>query len=113
MEPPTDEQIGQLKRQLLRKGSEINERLVAILSGKKVTMESLLVGLGGSGAKKESQEEKLRHFLDLVDGRIKAIAAGRYGRCERCGDGLPFEHLQQVPWIDTCQRCAATPETPD
>jgi RNA polymerase-binding transcription factor DksA len=39
------------------------------------------------------------------------IRAGSYGRCVGCGDGLPFAHLEQIPWIDTCQACAAKAAT--
>jgi RNA polymerase-binding transcription factor DksA len=103
--PPTVDEVALLRRQLLKKGAEINEKLTRLLSGQKVDVEALLSG----GKKKPGADpiERLRHFLALVDGRIKAIAAGRYGRCESCGEGLPFEHLQQIPWIDTCQACAA------
>jgi RNA polymerase-binding transcription factor DksA len=87
---------------LLKKGAEINAVLVELLANP--VLELPLIYRGKPG---EKPAERLRRFLDLIDGRLQAIRAGRYGRCERCGDGLPYEHLEQVPWIDTCQACAA------
>jgi RNA polymerase-binding transcription factor DksA len=104
--PPNAEQIQRLKRQLLDKGAEINAKLMDILDHKRVDVSELI----GGGKPGERPEERLRRFLDLVDGRLRAIRQGTYGRCERCGDGLPYEHLRQVPWIDTCQKCAVPPE---
>ena len=99
--PPTDEEIARLKRVLLRKGAEVNDKLVALLNGQQIRIEGLLGGKPG-----EKPIERLRRFLELIDGRLQAIRAGTYGRCQTCGDGLPFSHLEQVPWIDTCQSCS-------
>jgi hypothetical protein len=98
--PPSDEEIKRLKRQLLKKGAEINDQLVALLNGKQFSFDLPL-------KPGETKEEKLRRFLALVDSRLVAIRNGSYGKCETCGDGLPFVHLEQIPWIDTCQPCAA------
>lgn len=105
--PPTDAEIQLLRRRLLKKGAEINEKLVALLNGQTVNVEALLKG--GKTKPGQSPIERLRHFMSLIDGRLRAIKEGRYGRCEICGDGLPFAHLEQIPWIDTCQACAAKP----
>jgi len=101
--PPTPEQIQILRRHLLKKGAELNAKLVELLSGKQVDVDALL----GRTKPGESKEERLRRFLALVDGRIQAIRAGSYGRCVTCGDGLPFADLEQIPWIDTCRACGA------
>lgn len=98
----TPEQIQTLKRQLLKKGAEVNEKLVAILNGKQVRIEDLLGGQRG-----ESKEEKLRRWLNLIDKKIKAVAAGTYGTCEACGKDLDFVGLEQVPWAEVCPECAA------
>jgi RNA polymerase-binding transcription factor DksA len=96
---PSDEQIAILRRQLLKKGAEINSKLVDILNGKQVSVsEPLKPG--------ETKEERLRRFLALVDSQLVAIRNHTYGKCVTCGDGLPFAQLEQVPWIDTCQKCA-------
>lgn len=97
-------QIDVLRRQLLKKGAEINAKLVEILNGKDPS-----VGLFGPGKPGETKEERLRRFLGLVDSRIKSIRSGTYGSCDRCHAPLPFADLEQIPWIDTCRSCSAEP----
>lgn len=106
-EPPTPAEIQLLRRRLLKKGAEINEKLTALLNGQQINVDALIKG--GAAKPGQSPIERLRHFMSIVDGRLRAINQGRYGRCETCGDGLPFAHLEQIPWIDTCQACAAKP----
>jgi DnaK suppressor protein len=99
-EPLTDEQILKLKRQLLKKGSEINDKLVAILNGKDPGNLAEIMG----GTVGETKEEKLRRFLALIDSRLVQIRNGTYGKCVQCGDWLEYRHLEQIPWIDTCNK---------
>lgn len=98
----TGVEIQRLKRQLLKKGSEINEKLTHLLAGEKIDIERLI----GGGRPGETPIERLRRFMSIIDTQLGAIRAGTYGRCVTCGDGLPFWQLEQVPWIDTCQACA-------
>ncbi|MCS6913926.1 MAG: TraR/DksA C4-type zinc finger protein [Myxococcales bacterium] len=100
--PPTEAQIQYLKRRLLRKGAEINARLVELLADPTLDLSDLV----GGGAPGERPQERLRRFMALIDDRLRAIREGRYGRCDRCGDGLPFAHLEQVPWSNLCRACA-------
>jgi DnaK suppressor protein len=99
--PLTPEEQHTLKRQLLKKGAEINEKLVALLNGQSPKIDDLLTAKPG-----ETPIERLRRFLALVDGRLVAIRNGTYGKCESCGAWLPFQQLHEVPWIDTCADCA-------
>jgi DnaK suppressor protein len=108
-EPPTAEEIHKLKRQLLKKGAEVNEILTRLLAGEQVSPERLL----GGGKKGATPIEKARRWMALIDASLKRVADGSYGRCITCGDGLPVLHLQQIPWIDTCQACAAKAENPE
>jgi len=94
-----------MRKALLRKGAEINERLTGLLSGEQVSVEALLAG--GKAKPGESPIERLRRFMRIVDGALERVRNGSYGRCQSCGDGLPFAQLEQVPWIDTCPACAA------
>lgn len=88
---------------LLKKGAEINVKLTALLNNQRVSIDDLLHAKPG-----ETPIERLRRFMKLIDDNLKKIREGTYGKCETCGDALPFAHLEQVPWIDTCQKCAAT-----
>jgi RNA polymerase-binding transcription factor DksA len=105
VEPPTPVEIQRLRKLLLRKGAEINEKLTQLLNGANVSIEQLMGG--GKSKPGESPIERLRRFMRIVDGALQSIKAGTYGRCLGCGDGLPYVQLEQVPWIDTCPACAA------
>lgn len=101
MEPLTAAQLQQLKRQLLKKGSEINEKLTALLNGQSPKIDDLLTAKPG-----ETPIERLRRFMKLIDDNLIKIRNGTYGKCETCGAPLPFTALEQIPWIDTCADCA-------
>lgn len=98
----SDAQLQAIKHSLLRKGAEINAQLVALLAGKQVAMDALLLG----GEVGERPEERLRRFLDRIDACLRALRAGDYGRCSRCGVTMTAEQLAQMPWADTCTACA-------
>lgn len=99
----TPDQIQTLKRQLLKKGAEINEKLTQLMNGLNPSMHDILSG----GSPGETKIEKLRRWLELVDKQIKRIGRGEYGTCVQCSEALTFEGLSQVPWADTCPTCAA------
>jgi RNA polymerase-binding transcription factor DksA len=96
-------QLAALKQALLRKGSEINEKLTRLLAGESFDIERLLVG----GEPGETPIERLQRFLGIVDERLRAMREGRYGRCEKCGKALSFAALQEAPWVTLCPACDA------
>ena len=49
----------------------------------------------------------LRHLEDL-DAALAALAAGRYGVCERCGGPIAAERLAARPAARSCIRCATS-----
>ena len=93
-------QLAALKQALLRKGSEMNEKLTRLLAGESFDIERLLVG-GEPGA---TPIERLQRFLGIVDERLRAMREGRYGRCEKCGEPLSFAALQEAPWVTRVPR---------
>jgi RNA polymerase-binding transcription factor DksA len=103
----TPEQLTKLRRALLKKGAELNEKLTKLLAGQQIHVEDLLNAKPG-----ETPIEKLRRYLNHVDAQIKDIAAGAksYGRCVVCGKPLSLAELEALPWADTCRGCA--PEHP-
>lgn len=108
MQTQLDErQIRQLHQQLLKKGTELNEKLVQLLSGERVELESIVSARPG-----ERPVERLRRFLDLIDSKIQATrrdSPNSYGFCELCGTQLPFSELEQMPWAERCRSCADKP----
>ena len=51
--------------------------------------------------------EGAREQLATVDAALGRLAAGRYGRCERCGQPIGADRLAARPAALTCIRCAA------
>ncbi|MFZ2032742.1 MAG: TraR/DksA family transcriptional regulator [Candidatus Dormiibacterota bacterium] len=44
-----------------------------------------------------------------IDEALDRIEAGTYGRCISCGDPIPGERLEAVPWAALCVPCSAKP----
>jgi DnaK suppressor protein len=44
-----------------------------------------------------------------IDQSLERIDTGTYGRCVACGDPIPAERLQAVPWAARCVPCSAKP----
>jgi len=50
-----------------------------------------------------------RRKLGDVEEALGRLAAGRYGRCEQCGAGIPAGLLALIPETRYCPRCDAPP----
>jgi DnaK suppressor protein len=44
-----------------------------------------------------------------IDDALDRIEAGTYGRCASCGNPIPEERLEAVPWAALCVPCSAKP----
>ncbi|WP_418321469.1 TraR/DksA family transcriptional regulator [Piscinibacter sakaiensis] len=44
--------------------------------------------------------------LDAVTAALHRLQEGPYGRCDDCGDDIPFDRLQAKPWAQRCVACA-------
>src|ERR1700680_2573848 len=44
-----------------------------------------------------------------IDQALERIDAGTYGRCVSCGESIPAERLEAVPWAALCVPCSAKP----
>ena len=47
----------------------------------------------------------LRSNLRDVERAIAKMDAGTYGTCERCGNAIPPERLEALPWAVLCIDC--------
>jgi hypothetical protein len=95
------EQISRLKRLILKKGAEVNEKLTALLAGQTPSLHGLLDAKPG-----ETPIERLQRFMKVLDDALARIREGRYGTCSECGAELGYVALEQMPWADTCTACA-------
>lgn len=48
----------------------------------------------------------LRSNLRWVDRALTKMELGTYGTCERCGNPIPLERLDALPWAILCVDCA-------
>ncbi len=52
---------------------------------------------------------RTEHTLAELAAARDRLAAGTYGRCERCGDPIPDGRLRARPEARSCVRCAGRP----
>jgi len=52
-----------------------------------------------------SLEENAEQIVYEIDRAVARIDAGVYGRCERCGQEIPEERLEAVPYATLCIMC--------
>ena len=48
--------------------------------------------------------------LGQIDGALKRIEDGNYGRCETCGVKIPEPRLEAIPYAALCVQCALQQE---
>ncbi|WP_438312113.1 TraR/DksA C4-type zinc finger protein [Sporosarcina sp. FA9] len=48
--------------------------------------------------------------LDKVENALKALQDGSYGRCDECGNDIPFERLEAIPYTTVCMEHAIDTE---
>ena len=49
--------------------------------------------------------DRADHQLVLVDEALARLDAGTYGSCVRCGQAIPAERLEALPWAARCIDC--------
>jgi RNA polymerase-binding protein DksA len=52
-----------------------------------------------------SLEENVRLLLERVDDALAAIKGGTYGICKSCGNEIPKERLEALPYVAMCVDC--------
>ena len=58
-------------------------------------------------AKELSIEQNTIDLLGKVRHALSRIDSGGYGICERCGDAIPVERLDALPYSTLCVSCAS------
>ncbi len=46
-------------------------------------------------------------LLDEIDDALRRIDEGKYGICENCGEEIPKERLEAIPYARLCVKCQA------
>jgi DnaK suppressor protein len=113
-------QIAHLDRALERRERELRAEIRALLLQSDVEHHRDLAGMVGDVGD-ESVANLLtdldaafidRHVRDLreVESARKRLAAGAYGVCARCGQGIGYERLAAYPTALRCFACEAQHE---
>jgi DnaK suppressor protein len=55
-------------------------------------------------------ESNEREILAQVERALQRLDEGVYGQCERCGQPIPFERLEALPYATRCITCQAAVE---
>ena len=53
----------------------------------------------------ESLEDNAEQLVRDIDRALEKIDDGTYGMCERCGQDIPQERLDAVPYATLCVTC--------
>ncbi len=53
-----------------------------------------------------SLEENSEQVLEEIDRALKRIDDGSYGKCANCGNDIPAERLEAIPYAEYCIDCA-------
>lgn len=58
-------------------------------------------------AKELSIEQNTADLLSKVNRALQRVESGSYGICESCGNAIPVERLDVLPYSTLCVECAA------
>jgi DnaK suppressor protein len=53
----------------------------------------------------ESLEENAEQLVHEIDLAVRRIDEGTYGTCARCGQSIPQDRLEAVPYATLCVSC--------
>ena len=56
--------------------------------------------------KELSIEQNLIDLISKVDNALARVDAGSYGLCEACGNAIPIDRLDALPYTTLCVDCA-------
>jgi RNA polymerase-binding protein DksA len=57
-----------------------------------------------------AQHDRLTHRIEAIDVAMERFAKSEYGRCEHCGQDIPFERLEALPYTSLCTECSREEE---
>lgn len=107
----TPERIERLRGYLLEQKASLESQLVGLASA----VHESNVGLGNHMAEDAtaafdqattvSLHRGLQRSLAMVEDALQRMAAGTYGKCERCGEEIDFARLKAMPHATLCMSC--------
>lgn len=52
-----------------------------------------------------SMIDELESTRSAIDAALVRMEKGTYGKCEKCGQAIPFERLEAIPTASLCVSC--------
>lgn len=105
------ERIERLRGYLLEQQANLQQQLVSLSNA----AQEANVGLGNHMAEDAtaafdqattvSLRRSHQRALQEVEAALQRMAAGTYGKCERCGDEIDFARLKAMPQATLCMTC--------
>lgn len=116
--------LEKLQKELLRQHDETLKELKIVEASLRMTSQAELSGnnsfdeeFADSGSATFERErdlslfENLKDVLSRIDRALKKIETEKYGVCIRCGNNIPFERLQAIPYAELCIECKKKEES--
>lgn len=94
-----------LRKDLLRKGADINAALTALLAGQSASLATIKLPHEDKPGMKP--KERLRLFLDQIIRAQRRLDTDAWGQCVACGDPFAEVALVETPWLEECPDCEA------
>ncbi len=98
--------------QLIRLRKELKNRVDAIDADIHHKKEPVEKDFAEQVTQRENDEvlfaidEEAQQTIHLIDAALARIKDGSYGTCASCGEEIPVERLEALPYVTTCISCA-------
>jgi len=114
--PPTAQEYAEIRQSLLERMTELraeHDRAMADINDLQRDRVGDMAGddQADTGTKTFEREQEIslaKGILDRlsqVEHALDRLAAGTYGRCERCGNPIPQARLEAFPSVTLCVAC--------
>ena len=57
-----------------------------------------------------AEHDRLGHRIEAIEVALARFDDGEYGVCEHCGQEIPFERLEVIPYTTVCTECSREEE---
>lgn len=91
------------RRELMRKGMSLNERLTELLASQNMTLATIEFPHEQKPGLKP--KEKVRMFLDQVIRAQRRLGTEAWGTCVTCGVRFDDAMMDDSPWLEECRDC--------
>jgi len=103
-------QVERWRRRTLEKLGGVCDGIARLKAGEAATLATIPVP-GGGGDAPVDPLARLEWYKDRLNATLRALADGSHGRCGACGEPIPAEQLDGLPWADVCADCAGQGRT--